>query len=344
MVAREPVDIMDYRGRKVLVTGADGFIGSHLVESLVLQGADVTALTLYNSFDSLGWLDELSPATRQAIHCVRGDVRDGGQMDRLISGQDTIFHLAALIAIPFSYAAPRAFIDTNVIGTLNILEAARAHRVRRVVHTSTSEVYGTACYTPINESHPLQGQSPYSASKIAADMLVESFARSFETPVVILRPFNTYGPRQSERAVISTVIRQALDPACPGIEVGDLSPRRDFTFVTDTVAAFLSLGMSEEIKKGTAYNAGSGEAITIGELVQLVQELVGSRKPVVPDAQRLRPAQSEVRVLVAGTDRLRALNGWSAEISMEAGLAHTIRWWKARLESNRVRPSASYII
>src|SRR5713226_7689674 len=213
---------MSYLGAKILVTGADGFIGSHLTEALVSAGAEVTALAQYNSFDSYGWLDDLSEPIRGKVNLVRGDVRDAAFIDRLVHGHEIVFHLAALIAIPYSYLAPQSYVETNVLGTLNVLEAARQHGTERIVHTSTSEVYGTALTMPIDESHPLQGQSPYSASKIAADMMAEAFARSFGVPVVILRPFNTFGPRQSERAIIGTIIRQALDPSCPAIMVGDL--------------------------------------------------------------------------------------------------------------------------
>ncbi|MEN8198354.1 MAG: SDR family NAD(P)-dependent oxidoreductase, partial [Pseudomonadota bacterium] len=229
---------MTYRGKNVLVTGADGFIGSHLVEALAQNGAKVTALALYNAFGSHGWLDELSDKVAARLTRTRGDLRDTAFMDRLVEGQDFVFHLGALIAIPHSYDAPQSYVDTNIAGTLNVLEAARRHGVSRLVHTSTSEVYGTALVKPITEDHPLQGQSPYSASKIGADMMAEAYARSFDLPVVILRPFNTYGPRQSERAVIPTVIRQALDPECDSIKVGDVAPTRDFNYVGDTVDAF----------------------------------------------------------------------------------------------------------
>ncbi len=236
---------MSYLGTKILVTGADGFIGSHLTEALVSAGADVTALAQYNSFDSHGWLDDLPEPIRRKINLVRGDIRDAAFVSRLVHGHEIVFHLAALIAIPYSYLAAQSYVETNVSGTLNVLEAARQHGTERIVHTSTSEVYGTAIKMPIDESHPLQGQSPYSASKIAADMMAEAFARSFGVPVVILRPFNTFGPRQSERAIIATIIRQALDPSCPAIMVGDATTVRDLTFVTDTAAARLRPTNSE---------------------------------------------------------------------------------------------------
>lgn len=272
---------MSYMGTKILVTGADGFIGSHLTEGLVSAGADVTALAQYNSFDSHGWLDDLPDQVRKNVNLVRGDVRDAAFISRLVPGHEIIFHLAALIAIPHSYAAAQSYVDTNVLGTLNVLEAARQSGTERIVHTSTSEVYGTAIKMPIDESHPLQGQSPYSASKIAADMMAEAFARSFGLPVVTLRPFNTYGPRQSERAIIPTIIRQALDPSCPAIMVGDATTVRDLTFVTDTAAAFMAAGQADGIEYGQAFNAGSRRAIMIGDLIDVIIDLTSSRKPVL---------------------------------------------------------------
>ncbi len=298
-----------YRGRNVLVTGADGFIGSHLTEMLVEADAQVTALCLYNSFDQHGWIDDLSPTIRSELRAVRGDVRDAAFVRRLVAGQDIVFHLAALIAIPHSYAAAQSYVDVNVLGTLNLLEAAREHGVTRMVHTSTSEVYGTAITVPINEAHPLQGQSPYSASKIGADMMAEAFARSFEVPVAILRPFNTFGPRQSERAVIPSVLRQALDPLSATIQIGDTSPSRDFTYVTDTAAAFFEMGRAESIEYGRAYNAGSGTAVTIGQLIEIALDIVGRAKPLELDPLRTRPANSEVRALLADATRFRTATG-----------------------------------
>lgn len=333
-----------YRGRRVVVTGADGFIGSHVVEALVAAGAEVTALAAYNSFDAAGWLDELAADTRRSVQIVRGDVRDGGFVHRLLKGQDTCFHLAALIAIPFSYAAPRAYVDTNIVGTLNVLEAARDHGLARVVNTSTSEVYGTAQVTPMPETHPLQGQSPYSATKIAADMMTEAFARSFSTPAVTLRPFNTYGPRQSERAVISSTIRQALDPACASIKLGDLTTKRDFTFVADTAESFLAIGAAANVAYGQAYNGGTGRFVTIGEMVELVRAITGANKPIETEAARLRPASSEVLALLADNSRLAAATGWAPAVSLEEGLRRTVDWWRARLASGRMRPGADYML
>ncbi|QUS39128.1 NAD-dependent epimerase/dehydratase family protein [Tardiphaga alba] len=334
---------MNYRSRKVVVTGADGFIGSHVVEELVAAGAEVTALAAYNSFDSLGWLDDLAPEVARSVKAVRGDVRDPGFVMRLLAGQEMCFHLAALIAIPHSYVAPQSYVETNVTGTLNVLEGARANGLARVVHTSTSEVYGTAQVEPMDESHPLQGQSPYSASKIGADMMAEAYARSFDMAVITLRPFNTFGPRQSERAVIPTIIRQALDPHCQQINLGDLSPRRDFTFVVDTARAFLALGAAQDIAYGTAYNGGTGRSVSIGETLDAIQSLCGTDKPVVTEQARVRPAHSEVRALIADPSRLQRASGWQASYSLEQGLEQSIAWWKSRIAVGQVRASSSYM-
>jgi NAD dependent epimerase/dehydratase len=335
--------VTTYVGAKVLVTGADGFIGSHLTEALVSAGAKVTALAQYNSFDSYGWLDDLPDIIRDKANLVRGDVRDAAFIARLVHGHEIVFHLAALIAIPYSYVAPQAYVETNLLGTLNILEAARQHGTERVIQTSTSEVYGTALTMPIAESHRLQGQSPYSASKIAADMMAEAFARSFGVPVVILRPFNTFGPRQSERAIIGTIIRQALDPACPSIMIGDATPVRDLTFVTDTAAAFMSAGLSENLEYGQAYNAGSQRAIMVGDLIDLIVELTSYRKPLVQDNKRLRPANSEVRALLADCSRFAHATGWSPRVTLREGLERTVEWWRARLSSKQVRRQKDFI-
>lgn len=334
---------MDYKGRKVLVTGADGFIGSHLTEALAATGAQVTALAQYNSFGVNGWLDEAADTVLSAIDIRRGDIRDAGFMNGLIDGQDVVFHLAALIAIPHSYDAPQSYVDVNVTGTLNVLEAAKRHGVDRVIQTSTSEVYGTALRKPIDEAHPLQGQSPYSASKIAADMMAEAFVRSFSLPVVTLRPFNTFGPRQSERAVLSTMIRQALDPGCDEIRLGDLSPTRDFNYVGNTVDAFLAAGATEGLDYGQAYNAGTGVEVSVGDMVERVQIATGTNKPVVQDEARLRPAGSEVRALVADFTRLNDACGWTPAVDLDEGVAHTVAWWRDRIASGRIRRSADYL-
>jgi NAD dependent epimerase/dehydratase len=332
-----------YIGTKAFVTGADGFIGSHLTEALVRAGANVTALAQYNSFDSHGWLDDLPRGVRVNLNLIRGDIRDAAFMGRVTAGQDVIFHLAALIAIPHSYASPQSYVETNVIGTLNVLEAARHHGIQRVVHTSTSEVYGTALTMPINEAHPLQGQSPYSASKIGADMMAEAFARSFGIPVVTLRPFNTYGPRQSERAIMGSIIRQALDPSCQTIMVGDLTTVRDLTFVTDTAAAFMAAGASEDVEFGKPYNAGSQRATVVGDLVNLIGEIAECSKAVVQEDKRLRPEKSEVRALLADSSRFMRATGWSPRVMLKDGIARTIEWWRRRLSQNRVRQEMDFI-
>jgi NAD dependent epimerase/dehydratase len=334
---------VDYNGLKVLVTGADGFIGSHLTEKLVQRGAKVTALCLYNSFDHHGWLDDLPEATRGKLTLVRGDIRDSTFVRRIAEGQEIIFHLAALIAIPHSYAAAQCYAETNVLGTLNVLEAARETGAKRVVHTSTSEVYGTAITMPIAETHPLQGQSPYSASKIGADMMAEAFARSFNLPVAILRPFNTFGPRQSERAIIPTIIRQALDPSCNAIQTGDTSPVRDFTFVDDTAEAFLAIGIAPKVQFGRPYNAGSGKAVTVKDILDFVIQFTNCQRPVVQDPKRMRPAGSEVRALLADSRRLNEDTGWRPNVDLREGLARTIAWWRERLAGGLVRREAGYM-
>lgn len=335
---------MDYRGMRVLVTGADGFIGSHVVERLVAAGASVTALSLYNATDSHGWLDDLAEPVREQVSAVRGDIRDPGFMLRLCEGQAVIFHLAALIAIPFSYRAAQSYVDVNVTGTVNLLEAARSHGAKRIIVTSTSEVYGTAQVTPITETHPLQAQSPYAATKIAADAMAEAYRRSFDLPVAILRPFNTYGPRQSERAVIPTAIRQALDPACTAIRIGNTAPQRDFTFVGDTADAFLAIGGSDAVELGTPYNAGSGRAVSIGETVDMIRALTGANKPVETEAERFRPDASEVGLLLADSANFTAATGWEPAVDLEAGLSKTVDWWRDRLAAGVVRPGSDYMV
>ena len=257
--------------------------------------------------------------------------------------QVMVFHLAALIAIPHSYVAVQSYAETNILGTINVLEAARDAGVGRVVHTSTSEVYGTALTIPIDESHPLQGQSPYAASKIGADMMAESYARSFDLPVVTLRPFNTFGPRQSERAVIPTLVRQMLDPACPVITVGDTATRRDFTFVEDTVDAFVTAGRTAMLEFGRPYNAGSGASISIGELIDVLREITDCDKPLRAEAGRMRPERSEVRVLQADSSRFFADTGWQPRIGLREGLIRTVAWWQSRLAAGRVRRDVTYM-
>lgn len=335
---------MGLDGKKTFVTGADGFIGSHLVAGLVAAGARVTALSLYNSFDSNGWLDDLAPEHAREIEIVRGDVRDAPQMSELCRGKDVVFHLAALISVPFSYRAPASFAETNVSGTVNVLNGARDAGVARFIHTSTSEVYGTAQTLPITEDHPLRAQSPYAASKIGADMMAEAFGRTYGMSIVTLRPFNTYGPRQSERAVIAATVRQFLDPEVDAVELGDLTTRRDFNFVGDTVAAFAAAAAAElgEEDNGAAFNAGSGRMVTIAEMVDLVRAATGSNKPTAETAERRRPDASEVRALQADASKFAKLTGWAPATSLEDGIDRTVEWWRGRMAS--IRRTAAYVV
>ena len=315
---------MTLRGSKVLVTGADGFIGSHLTERLVAEGADVRAFCLYNSRGSAGWLDESDSATRAALDIRLGDIRDARFVAAATEGIEVVFHLAALIAIPYSYAAPQSFIDTNVSGTLHALEAARAAGVRRFIQTSTSEVYGTPESLPIRETHPLAAQSPYAASKVAADQLALAFAKSFELPVVVLRPFNTYGPRQSDRAVLPTMLRQLLDGRTE-IRLGRLDPRRDLTFVADTVDGFVRAATAPGID-GEVIQLGTGRSESIGELFAIACRLLEMDARAVEDPARLRPDSSEVLALQSDPSRARERLGWEARTSLEDGLRATIDW------------------
>lgn len=310
----------------VAVTGAEGFIGSHLTEALVRAGHSVRAMVQYNSFGSWGWLESIPAEIAAEVEVRSGDVRDLNSVTSLMNGVDSVCHLAALIAIPYSYEAPGSYLDTNARGTLNVLEAARSLGTRRVVHTSTSEVYGTARTVPIDETHPLQAQSPYSASKVAADKLAESYHLSFETPVVTLRPFNTYGPRQSARAVIPTVISQVAAGART-ISLGSLTPTRDFNFVTDTAAAFVSVLEADDDVVGQTYNAGSGGEISIGDLVELIGEVMGVDVSARLDPARVRPEGSEVQRLVCDSERLKAATSWKPEVGLRAGLEETAAWF-----------------
>jgi NAD dependent epimerase/dehydratase len=323
---------MNWSGRHVLVTGAGGFIGSHLTERLVGEGAQVRAFVRYNSRGDEGLLRLLPKDVYQEIEVISGDLRDCHAVDMAVKGVDIIFHLGALIAIPYSYRHPREVIETNVLGTTNVLLAAREHSIERVVHTSTSEVYGTAQYVPIDESHPLQGQSPYSASKIGADKIVESFHRSFGLPVATMRPFNTYGPRQSARAVIPTIIIQALTR--PEVRLGALTPMRDFTFVGDTVEGFLRMGATEAAV-GHEVNIGAGECISIGDLALRIMQLVGRELPIITEEQRLRPVRSEVMRLHASNEKARELLGWQPNVLLNEGLIRTIDWIGENLEAYR---------
>lgn len=319
---------MDLAGKKILVTGADGFIGSHLVEYLVALGHDVRAFTYYNSFNSWGWLDETTDTVRRSIDVFAGDIRDPHGVRTAMRDCDVVLHLAALIAIPYSYHSPDTYIDTNVKGTLNVVQAARDLGVSKVVHTSTSEVYGTAQFVPITEEHPLQGQSPYSASKIGADQIAMSFHASFETPVATIRPFNTYGPRQSARAVIPTIIAQ-IAAGTRSIKLGAVHPTRDFNFVHDTVRGFVAVAQSDSAI-GQVTNVGSDYEVTIGDTAQLIAEVMGVEIAIESDEQRFRPAGSEVERLWADASRARAL-GWEPEYAglegLKRGLAETAEWF-----------------
>lgn len=314
--------------KKVFVTGAGGFIGSHLCSRLVKLGADVTAMLHYNSRSDCSNLEFLPKNEKSSLSIVRGNVEDPGFMDRHIQGKEIVFHLAALIGIPYSYEAPLSYVRTNVEGTVNVLEAARKYGVERLIHTSTSETYGTAQYVPIDEKHPLQGQSPYSASKIGADKLVESYYRSFSAPVVTLRPFNTYGPRQSARAVIPTIITQLLkkDTVC----LGDKLPVRDFNFVEDTVDGFIRAAFTEEIL-GQVINIGHGKGISIGGLVDLLQEIMGTNKEVVEDSDRTRPKRSEVYELICDYSYANKVLGWEPKTSLREGLIRVIEFVQENL-------------
>lgn len=314
---------------KILVTGADGFIGSHLVEALVRQGRDVRAFVLYNSFNSWGWLDRADDSIRSKLDVFSGNVCDPHGVATAMTGCDTVLHLAALVSIPYSYHSPAMYVDTNVTGTLNVVQAAQDQRIARCIVTSTSEVYGTARRVPIDEDHPLQGQSPYSASKIGAEQIALSFRRAFGTPVAVIRPFNTYGPRQSARAVIPTIITQILAGA-KQIRLGALHPTRDFSHVSDTVAGFIAMAESDAAI-GEVVNIGSGFEISVGDTAKMIAEIMGAKVEIVSDDQRMRPDASEVERLWAGTDKARKLFGWSPAYAgrdgFRRGLEETVKWY-----------------
>ncbi len=320
---------MELTNKRILVTGADGFIGSHLVEHLVRAGHDVRAFVYYNSFNSWGWLDEAADDVRNAIDVFAGDIRDPAGVRTAMQGCDVVLHLAALIAIPYSYHSPDTYVDTNVKGTLNIVQAARDLGVERVVHTSTSEVYGTARFVPITEDHPLQGQSPYSASKIGADQIAQSFFLSFGTPIATIRPFNTYGPRQSARAVIPTIITQ-IAAGADEIRLGAVHPTRDFNHVSDTVRGFLAVAEADAAL-GEVINVGSNYEISVGETAELIAARMGREIRIVSDDARIRPEKSEVERLWASNDKARELTGWKPEYGGREGLARgldeTIEWF-----------------
>ncbi|GAA2595109.1 NAD-dependent 4,6-dehydratase LegB [Actinomadura fulvescens] len=326
--------------RLVALTGAEGFIGSHLVEALVERGDRVRAMVQYNAFGGWGWLDTLPRDVMDRVEVILGDVRDPASARDLVGNAEVVYHLAALIAIPYSYRAPRSYVETNVIGTLNMLEAVRFTGASRLVHTSTSEVYGTARTVPIDETHPLQTQSPYAASKAAADKLVESFHASFGTPVVTLRPFNTFGPRQSARAFIPSVISQ-IAAGSPVVSVGALEPTRDLTFVKDTAAAFVSVGTApEEAVTGRVLNAGSGTEISMGALADEIAGLMGARVEFRGEEIRRRPPDSEVMRLLCDDGRLRRATGWRPRHTRADGLKATIEWFLDPANLARYKPGA----
>ena len=320
--------------KKVLVTGSDGFIGSHLTEELVKQGYKVKAFTLYNSFNSWGWLDSLPPEIMKDVEIFQGDIRDPNGVREAIKGVDEVFHLAALIAIPFSYHSPDTYVDTNIKGTLNVLQAAKDLGTSRVLITSTSEVYGTAQYVPIDELHPYQGQSPYSATKIGADRLAESFYRSFNMPITIVRPFNTYGPRQSNRAVIPTIITQLL-AGKEEIKLGSLTPTRDFNYVKDTANGFIELAKSAKTI-GEEINIATQQEITIGELAEELIRQINPKAKIVCEEERLRPENSEVNRLLGSNEKIKRLTDWRPQYTFEQGLAETIEFFKNNLDKYKV--------
>jgi dTDP-glucose 4,6-dehydratase len=320
---------LELHGRKILITGADGFIGSHLTEELIRRGHDVRAFALYNSFNSWGWLDQAPIEIRNELDVFSGDIRDPYGVKQAMKGCDIVLHLAALIAIPYSYHSPDTYVDTNVKGTLNIVQAARELGISKIIHTSTSEVYGTARFVPITEEHPLQGQSPYSASKIGADQIAMSFYSSFNAPVSIIRPFNTYGPRQSARAVIPTIITQIANGARK-IKLGSLHPTRDFNYVSDTVSGFIAVAESER-SVGEVINIGSNYEISIGETVALIADIMNAQVEIETDDIRMRPDKSEVERLWADNRKAFNLTGWQPRYSgkdgLRRGLTETIEWF-----------------
>lgn len=333
---------MSLKNSKILITGADGFIGSHLTETLVAMGCDVRAFVYYNSFNSWGWLDESAEEIKAGLDVFAGDVRDPHGVKSAMQGCDIIFHLAALIAIPYSYHSPDTYVDTNIKGTLNVLQAARELGVERVIHTSTSEVYGTAMYVPIDEEHPLQGQSPYSATKIGADQMALAFYRSFNTPVSIIRPFNTYGPRQSARAVIPSIITQ-IAAGKSEIHLGSLHPTRDFNYVADTIRGFINLARSEK-SLGEVVNIGSNYEVSIGDLVKIISGLMNREIVVKTDDERLRPEKSEVERLWADNKKAVEIAGWQPEYAglegLERGLCQTIEWFCDPVNLRRYKTGA----
>jgi len=317
---------MNLNSKNVLITGSDGFIGSHLTEELIDKGCNVRAFVYYNSFSSWGWLDNLDKEKLSQIEVVAGDIRDRGSVAKAMEGIDVVFHLAALIGIPYSYDSPESYVGTNITGTLNVLEEAKRLNTERVIATSTSEVYGTARYVPIDEKHPFQGQSPYSATKIGADRMAESYFRSFETPVTIARPFNTYGPRQSARAIIPTIISQLCNGS-DEISLGSLTPTRDLVYVKDTAKGFISIAESDNTI-GEEINIATQDEISIGDLAQRLINQIRPSAQIVTDEQRVRPAKSEVERLLGSNAKIKQLTGWEPEWSFDQGLESTIKWFQ----------------
>jgi NAD dependent epimerase/dehydratase len=328
---------MDLKGKTILVTGADGFIGSHVVEALLEAGVKVRAFVFYNSFNSWGWLDTFSSDVLSAIEVVSGDVRDSDRVDDAVAGCDLVFHLAAMIPIPFSYHSPRTFVETNITGTLNVLQAVRHHETKKLLITSTSEVYGTALYVPIDEKHPLQGQSPYSATKIGADHLAESFYRSFNNPVVTVRPFNTFGPRQSARAVIPTIITQLLCGETK-IKLGRTDTVRDFNYVKDVAQGFLSIARAENVL-GEEINIATGVGVSVAEVIACLMEITGREAEIITEGERLRPEKSEVVRLIGANEKIKQLTDWIPQYDLVRGLTETVAWFKD--EKNLARYKAN---
>jgi NAD dependent epimerase/dehydratase len=319
---------MNLKNTKVLVTGADGFIGSHLVEKLVEEGVNVKAFVYYNSFNKWGWIDSLEKSVKNKIEIFSGDIRDSYNVKKAMEGCDVVFHLAALIAIPFSYSSPESYVETNIKGTLNVLQSAKELSVKKTLITSTSEIYGTALYTPIDEKHPKQGQSPYSATKIGADAITESFYKSFNLPVTVIRPFNTYGPRQSARAVIPNIIIQLLNNE-KEIKLGSLHPTRDMVYVKDTANGFIEIAQSDELI-GEEVNIATGIEISIGDLAKKIIDKIGSDATIVSKQERIRPEKSEVERLLGDNRKIVQHTKWRQQYSIDEGLQHTIEWFKKK--------------
>ncbi len=327
---------MNIKDKKILVTGADGFIGSHLVETLINKGCDVRAFVYYNSFNSLGWLDTLPSEKLKNLDIFSGDIRDPNGVDQAVKGCDVLFHLAALIAIPYSYQSPDSYVETNIRGTLNVLQAARTHGVQKVVTISTSEVYGTAQYVPIDEKHSLQAQSPYSATKIGADAISTSFYNAFNLPVVIARPFNTYGPRQSARAVIPTIISQIASGASE-IQIGDTTPTRDLNYVLDTCKGMIELAECDSAI-GQVVNIGSNYEISVGEVLEKIKKIMNSNAVATVDQQRIRPPKSEVQRLWCDNSKIRSLTGFKPDHSLDDGLKLTVEWFMQPENLRKYKP------